>query len=142
MAWFGPFIAVSFKYFGYYLTVVPAGAIRAPQGRRPSLLAADLAADRIGEWLDIAAAGATELARRRKECGRGQTPHSALRRSEGSAGYITVTVPDMPTPPGPPWMTQWYGKVPGAVKVRENWGKGGPPLLTPESQMPVSEVIE
>jgi len=35
LAWFGLFIAVSFKYFGYYLAVVPAGAIRAPQGRRP-----------------------------------------------------------------------------------------------------------
>jgi hypothetical protein len=34
LAWFGLFIAVSFKYFGYYLTVVPAGAIRAPQRRR------------------------------------------------------------------------------------------------------------
>lgn len=33
MAWFGLFIAVSFKYFRYYLTVVPAGAIRAPPGR-------------------------------------------------------------------------------------------------------------
>jgi hypothetical protein len=37
LAWFGLFIAVSFKYFWYYPTVVPAGAIRAPQGRRPGL---------------------------------------------------------------------------------------------------------
>jgi hypothetical protein len=42
LAWFGLLIAVSFKYFGYYLTVVPAGAIRAPQGRRPGDLGSAL----------------------------------------------------------------------------------------------------
>lgn len=51
---------------------------------------------------------ATVVASKRPGCGtaaRGCI--STPRLSRWSTGYITVTVPDMPAPPGPPWMTQW-----------------------------------
>src|SRR2546423_15013450 len=31
---------------------------------------------------------------------------------------VTTTVPDMPSPPLPPWKAQWYGYVPGFVNLR------------------------
>src|SRR4051794_20726535 len=55
---------------------------------------------------------------------------------------MTWMVPAMPAPPGPPWMLQKYGNAlpeSAAVKVCTKV-KGG--LWTPESQTPVSEVVE
>src|SRR4051794_11047503 len=53
-----------------------------------------------------------------------------------------MTVPDMPKPPGPPWITQWYRNVPAVVKVWENSCRGGPPARTPESKDASSAVTE
>ncbi len=45
-------------------------------------------------------------------------------------GAATITIPLIPMPPTAPWITQWYGKVPGVENVWEN--------IAPVERMPES----
>lgn len=53
-----------------------------------------------------------------------------------------MTVPDIPKRPEPPWITAVVRDRTGHCEGGEEFGNGGPPPRTPESQDPLSAVTE